>query len=154
MKVLDLINESNDRDFENPLPVDTQSNGIWDLSDEIINELLEQYKNKNDITFNKPDGAIDSTLLQKTIKDINRQVSTLEDVPINKILATEKYLVKSHLDSLVDGEGKPPLIYKSGDTYMVADGNHRVVAAYLQGKKTIKSLVQDLDRLAKQLNIK
>ncbi len=154
MKVLDLINESNDRDFENPLPVDTQSNGIWDLSDEIINELLEQYKNKNDITFNKPDGAIDSTLLQKTIKDINRQVSTLEDVPINKILATEKYLVKSHLDSLVDGEGEPPLIYKSGDTYMVADGNHRVVAAYLQGKKTIKSLVQDLDRLAKQLNIK
>ncbi len=109
MKVLDLINESNDRDFENPLPVDTQNNNIWELSDQIINELLEQYKNKNDITFNKPDGAIDSTLLQKTIKDINRRVSTLEDVPINKILATEKYLVKSHLDSLVDGEGNHTL---------------------------------------------
>ena len=157
--VLEFDEEENPREFPNPLKADVNAAGLWDLSDEITGRLRNQWAADNNVSLVDQRGRNFSNTLAKAIKGAREQYTDIIDIPIDKIITTETHLVKDHLTKLVNGGdidslNKPPTIYKSGDTLVVADGNHRVVAAHLQGKKTISARVFDFDKLKKQLNIK
>lgn len=133
-------------DFVNPLPL-IQNDDAFDLMSEVDGELLQMYKDEQGID-ELPDyrqaGAI-------TVKKRDME-GTVEDVPISQIVSIEKYLNKDHIDALrnnadVKSSSDLPTFYKQGKIYYAGDGNHRLVAKYLDGDKTIKALVLDSDKI-------
>ena len=80
--------------------------------------------------------------------------SKIQTVPVNKIEGLQNYVDQSYLRTLIEqnvgvntkghtGTGETILI-KYKNKYWVMDGNHRVAAAKLRGKKEIKTKVFNL----------
>lgn len=71
---------------------------------------------------------------------------------LNKIKTTQGMLSTYRLNDLYQGTGKSygnPLIVKYKGQYIIRDGNHRVAAAILQGKKSIQADIFDVDKALK-----
>ena len=69
-----------------------------------------------------------------------------ECIPLSLVRATQKRVsesgVEKYLLRLGPGEDYPPLVYLRRDgTYAVADGHHRLVAAFLRGCEQVQVLV-------------
>jgi len=115
-------------DFINPLPV-AKGKIVSDTMD-IIDEVYE---------YMYPDVPF----VQR-----NMLYGTRMEVPIKSIKCIEEKLSSEHIKNIVKNKGdsfEPPLLYLANEIYYAADGNHRIVASYLQGKKTIYCNVLSLD---------
>ena len=155
MRIQDLKERSNEPkpDYPNPLRSIGMNDPLFqkwaDLMDEVEGELLDRYKKENNII---------QSLVGKeygdAIKKLRYRYGQVITVPISNLTSIEPFLYKDHLDTLLrGGERKPdlPLVYKMGSNYLIGDGNHRVVADYLGGKKSTKVVLMDLDKLWKAL---
>ena len=132
-------------DLENPLPI-IQDDDVFELIDEVDNVLLQKYKDEHGIDRleNYRDAGKFTVIMRE-------REGTVEDVPISQIVSLEKYLSKDHINALrgkadVKISSDMPLFYKQGNTYFAGDGNHRIVAAHLDGEKTIRGLVLDTEK--------
>jgi hypothetical protein len=73
-----------------------------------------------------------------------QKVDALEEVPIHKIKTDQSSVSSWEVSRKIDSkeEDHPEFYYHNpSDSYYIADGNHRVSAARLLGKKTIKGIV-------------
>jgi len=127
-------------DLTNPLPI-IQDDDAFELIDEVDAVLLQMYKDEKGIErFDDHREYARVTIMMR------EREGTVEEVPINQVVSLEKYLDKEHVDALrnkseVKTSSEMPLFYKQGNTYYAGDGNHRLVAAHLDGKQTVKGLV-------------
>ena len=134
MKLFEIYSliENDDEDEEhfkntvpNPFPVvDSSRLGEADeYADELVDEYMEQhslkYSNEN---FLKARG----------------QVGKVMDVPMHEIVSTEDRIYPDRVKS--PSNELPYMVFLEGD-YIVLDGNHRVVNAFLNKKTSIKALV-------------
>lgn len=155
MKVQDILNEFDDeeRQFENPVPhVNAMKmEAAFDFMDAIDEVLQKAYKQEHGIQ--EFSNGIE---YGRAIKEQRKKFGEITNVPLNKILATETHLYKDHIDQIIKGgdvksSSELPILYKMGEIYFVGDGNHRVAAEMLRGKKSIKAIVLDSDRILKQI---
>lgn len=128
------------RTFQNPLPHLTPNDPRWgdwyDRGDDVINDWLIA----NGL------GWRDNVVRAK------KAVSQTMRLPIDKLITTERYLdptalKRQHGDKFSSDR---PIIYKVDGNYVVTDGNHRVVQAFLQGQKDIEVDVIDVDAFERQ----
>ena len=154
MKLQDIIHpilEDEGRDYPNPLPSIDMSHPLFsewtDVADEVENELVDQYKRKNNIK------SLTGRDYGKVLKSIRDGVGSVVSLPISSLIATEPYLDKAHLDAVLNNtaelppSSEIPVVYKLGGKFLIGDGNHRVVVEYERGMKKIKALIMDLDKL-------
>ncbi len=64
------------------------------------------------------------------------------DIPISKLIGTEDTVGKR---ALMSPSSELPFVEHSNGKYYVRDGNHRVIAQYLKGAKSIRAKLADLD---------
>lgn len=158
MKVKELLEfsgEEDPRNYPNPLPSinagDPEFEKFDDAAGEVERMMVYQYQKENGI-----EGHLSGREYGNILKQSRQRYGQVTDVPIKKLIATEPFLDKKHLDKIVKGEptdpsDKLPNIYKIGNTYYIGDGNHRVVAASLQGNQTVRTLLLDVDKLKNSL---
>jgi len=130
-----------DHSMVNPMPI-IDNDDVYGFMDDIDSELAELIPNRANLV-----GREYGTALEK----IRYKVGTVQEVPINQIISTEKYLVKDQIRALIKGGAKSssdmPVLYKQGNTYYPGDGNHRIVAQYLSKKNTVRGLVLDAETI-------
>ena len=150
MKLHELTEDSWDdaesrRTTPNPLPIPDSAtlNKVFDVSDDIESKLVAKYRESKEYA---------NTPYPELSRKVRSDWGTMEDVPISKIVGSEKLLDGEHLRALV--HNKPTTttdnvitLIKSGDKYYVQDGNHRVVAAAFRGDETINALVLDVNNI-------
>lgn len=125
------------RDYLNPLPV-IDDPAIFDMMEEVDDTLYQQSGKKASGNY----GQI--------IVALRNAAGSNENVSINKTVGLEKYLDPNKLKTPGSkSSSEYPLFYKTQNTYYVADGNHRVVAAHLAGEHSIVGLVLDVDQILK-----
>lgn len=155
MKVQDILKEFDDdedqREFENPIPFDENKlEGAWDYMDDVDGELAAAYKTEHGME-EFPSGRDYAKALQIQRK----KYGVVADVPLDKLIPTEQYLDKVQIDKIIKGgdvksSSELPILYKTGDMYLIGDGNHRAAAVAISGGKSVKALVLDPE----QINIK
>lgn len=136
-------------DFENPLPIIT-STDVWSDVEDLEGDIIEAWEEKTGKSWRGTYGGVAG------YKQFWEQVGTVEDVPINKIVCTEKWLKKDQIDAIMSGTAKSssslPLIHVVNNTYVATDGNHRIVATALAGKQSIKcNVLHSPDTVNKRL---
>lgn len=143
-------------DFKNPLPQldpNTPYGKRWfDLANELDNDIITNYKIKNNITGKLPIGELGSIL-----KQYRNKFTDVVELPILRLTSIEKRLNSKHLKKLIQGSNVEsssdlPSVYKMGNLYVVSDGNHRVAAAFINGEDTIKVRLLDMDKVWEYLN--
>jgi hypothetical protein len=77
-------------------------------------------------------------------KNVLGQLTTL---PINKLISTERFLDPEGLQRQPDDKFSSPypVIYKVDGTYLITDGNHRIVQAHMNGQTEVEVEVIDVD---------
>ena len=80
-------------------------------------------------------------------KGASAELAQVMDVPMDQIIGTETHLEPAGLER---GPGDQfssdmPLFYFVDGIYMVVDGNHRTVQAFLAGDKSIRGMVINVD---------
>jgi hypothetical protein len=119
-------------DYENPLP-HSNDEWIWHFMEEIEDEYKEHY------------GA------NMRPKDIADKYGKVMNVPLSNIIATEKWLKRDQIESIMNNSATSsselPIFYYEDGKYVVGDGNHRIVAAYLNKESSIKGRVLALEFL-------
>jgi len=156
MKVKELLEFNDDeeagRDYPNPIPaIDENSpdfNKFFDAAEEADNLMIYAYKKQNNI-----EGDLSGREYGNILKQSRQLFGNAVNIPIDKLIATETKLDKSHLNKIMQGEPskKLPDVYKMGGKYYLSDGNHRVAAEALQGNQTVKVLLLDIDKLKNDL---
>jgi len=154
MKIKDLtrpIVEDEDRNYPNPLPSIGMNHPLFtqwaDMADEVESTLIQRYKQENGIE------QLQGREYGNALQMMRERVGSVEILPISSLIATEPYLDEGHLNATVNNterlktSSKMPVVYKMGDKLIIGDGNHRIVAEHLKGKKQIKALLVDLDKL-------
>lgn len=71
-----------------------------------------------------------------------------KDVEIDKLIATQNRVDTAKVKAMASSGGEsaaPPTVVKFAGEHYIADGHHRVVAAWLRGDKTIKARFKDLE---------
>jgi len=159
MKVQDILievwDDENEREFENPIPHDSSKmEDAFEYMDEVDGDLVTLYKQERGIK-EFPSGAEYGKALQVQ----RNKFGEITNIPLNKILASETHLHKDHIDKIIkDGDitasSKLPILYKMGAVYFVGDGNHRIAAEMIRGKKSVEALVLDADRILNQIKNK
>lgn len=156
MKVQDIIkefDEEDDRQYPNPIRVDYErATDIYDLGDEVLGELVSLYNKEHNITKFTPAQWVEAANVQR------EKYGKVMTVPVSNLISMETHLYEPHMKKLASDEkvqstGNLPIIFKTGNDLLVADGNHRVVSEIERGAENIKALVLDLDTLSKQLKI-
>lgn len=68
-------------------------------------------------------------------------------LPIDQLISTERFLNPDALQRQAGAKASSarPVIYKVDGNYLIVDGNHRVVQAYLNNKLRMKVDVVDVD---------
>jgi len=158
MKISELLefeSDEDDRKYPNPIPLKyDRANEIYDFGDDVIGKMVAVYNKEHGITGFSAGNWIKAVSSQK------QKYGKTQEVPVNNLISAESHLYEPHLNKLTNGEnvestGKLPIIYKVENEYLVADGNHRVVADIMKGNKTTKALVLDLVELSNMFkNIK
>jgi len=136
MKINDILKEDWEQDpgydYENPLP-HSNDEWIWHFMEEIEDEYKEYYG------------------VNMRPKDIADNYGKVMSVPLNKIITTEKWLKKEQIEAIMNNNAKSsselPIFYYEDGKYVVGDGNHRIVAAYLNKERSIKGRVLSLEFL-------
>jgi hypothetical protein len=129
---LEKVDNPEDPDFnlKIPAPVKVDHSGdVWD------------YAEGFDCSGRSPDEV-------RAIRaDIKSSPFTVEIVPHNIMITGQDYVsgtgVRQYLEHPSD---KLPVIYLHHGKYIVLDGNHRIVADILMGKKTTKCNVKNVDK--------
>lgn len=103
-----------------------------------INNIHGKWKLKRDIKK-----EADKYINDRTVKysDAFKELP-IEDVPIDKIIPTQKFLTSDNLSSARDSEDTGAYLLKYGAEYYVIDGHHRIANRILAGHKTIKAYVR------------
>jgi len=161
MKVKELLefidDEESPRNYPNPLPSieagDPEFEKFDDAASEAERMMVYKYRSENGIG-----GNITGEEYGNILKQSRQKYGKITNIPIKKLIATEPFLDKNHLDKIMKGEAttpsdKLPNVYKVGNAYYIGDGNHRVVAAALQGNQTVKVLLLDVDKLKNSLTL-
>ncbi len=155
MKIQDIIQtiiEDEGRNYPNPLPSIDMSHPLFsywtDAADAVESDLVYQYKLENNID------KLTGKTYGNAIQTMRERVGSVVNLPISSLIGTEPYLDEDHLKAVMSNtnvmsSGKTPVVYKLDNKYIVGDGNHRVVAAHLNGVKKIKALLIDLDKLTR-----
>ncbi len=156
MKIKELLELNDDeepgRDYPNPIPaIDGNSpdfNKFFNAAEEADNLIVYAYKKQNNI-----EGNLSGSEYGNILKQSRQAFGNVVNIPIDRLIATETKLNKSHLDKIVQGEPseKLPDVYKINSKYYLSDGNHRAAAAALQGKQSIKVLLLDIAKLKNDL---
>jgi hypothetical protein len=76
------------------------------------------------------------------LKSNGRPVRVIKNVPMSSIICTEPTLDPDNVKK--PRNLKPPYLIEHKGKFYVQDGNHRVVRAYLDGKKSIKANVIEI----------
>ena len=143
-------------DFKNPLPLldpRTPYGKRWfDLANDLDNDLITNYKIKNDIT-----DKLSARELGGILKQYRNKFTDVVELPILKLTSIEKRLNSKHLKNLIHGSDVKsssdlPSVYKMGNLHVVSDGNHRVAAAFINGEDSIKVRLLDMDKAWVYLN--
>jgi hypothetical protein len=128
--------EADNRVYPNPLPFLSPKDPRWlewhDRGDEVVGEYMEQHG----LEWRKG-GAAEA-------KNVLGQLTTL---PINKLISTERFLDPEGLQRQPDDKFSSPypVIYKVDGTYLITDGNHRIVQAHMNGQTEVEVEVIDVD---------
>ena len=138
---------------DQPLFYRTAASADWTRAKRqaVIEQLLDRvrFHQKTLVPFDE---------VRTRLKLRNRHYRGLQDVPLGKIVGsvgrykdfTRTFLPRSddirqrwqRVSTMMIATGLPPVqLYKVGDAYFVADGNHRVSVARTQGAKTIEAEV-------------
>lgn len=110
------------------------------------------YLNPNPFAYN-PDGDLMKKLnpwntLEMMDKNVDRSELPIEDIKIEDLVPTQKFLNADNIDDVKDSEDDDVLkstISKYKDKYYILDGHHRIARRILKGDKTIKSHVYNVD---------
>lgn len=114
-----------------------------EVFDDIEGDLSEE------IRFIKPD--VDLRTRIRIVRDKINSLGKLKELPIKELVSLEPSYDPDHIKSNL--KSNPPDIYLYNDVYYVNDGNHRVISAHLNGKKSIKCNVIDLDDVVKYTDV-
>lgn len=141
MRLSQILYEDEDRDHPNPMKSigadDPLFGDAFDAYDDLLYskvdelELTDEYENASNRQRNN------------IILGIRATLSKRESIPFGKIIATEPYLEKAHLDRVIAGQGKQelPIVFNYNGKYIIVDGNHRAAAEFMQGKKSLNAEV-------------
>ena len=146
MRLLDFLQETSidDEDapytYPNPLPRLSVSDPRWNDWFERADEVVSAWLTARNLTW------------RDNIKQAKEAVSTTTRLPIDQLLVTEEFLKPSALKRKAGDKfsSRRPIIYKIDGTYVVSDGNHRVVQAFLNGEKDIEVDLIDVDAYERQ----
>ena len=133
--------------YENPIPFPSEemNDNAYEFGEEIDRKIMREYKNKHG------EERIPLDVLGKVLEQGRQKVGKIIEVPIDKIMASERTLDGKYLQELVQGSGaiseNQPWFLKIDDKYYAQDGNHRIAAAALRGDREIKGLVLDPQNL-------
>lgn len=137
---MQYIAEANERGdtIPNPLP-------FLPVNDPRFSDWFDRYDNAVAGSMGQHDpldyaGAFKSTL---------DALADEEDIPIDKLLATEPVVSKDAVYGSADrkASSRLPIIAKVDGTLFIVDGNHRVVRAHLAGDSHVRALFIDVDSL-------
>jgi hypothetical protein len=119
------------------------------MSDSEIKDYLKNNDMKNPLPYITADDsqnvwdAINNT--DDEVSDVGGQAVPM-DVPINKIVCIEPRLNSAYVKAIQSGKVTKtdlPVFYFYNSKYYASDGNHRIVAAYLNKQPTIRGDVYD-----------
>jgi len=129
--------QDDDQDFINPVPIITDTE-VFNFMDEIDRTAYEMFPENK---------GLSGSAYGMAMKKARAKIGTVEQVPMQQIVSTEKYLKTSQLAAILNGKAKSssdyPILYKQGNTYIAGDGNHRIAAQFIKQQPTIKALVLD-----------
>ncbi len=143
MRLLTFLEMTKDQKYPNPMPhvsMDDPRMEEWYNRGEGI---VERYMKANNIPF---DGG-------KGWKKADAALGTVMDVPMDQIIGTETHLEPSGLERKAGDRfsSDMPVFYFVDGIYMVVDGNHRTVQAFLAGEKSIRGRVLDVEAHERQM---
>lgn len=127
---------ADNRVYPNPLPFMSPSDPRWldwhDRGDEAVYEYME----KHNLAYSRGEAGKAKSAISQT-----------QILPIDQLISTERFLDPEGLQRRTgDKFSSPrPLIYKVEGNYLITDGNHRIVQAFLNGKSRMKVDVIDVD---------
>lgn len=128
--------EADNRVYPNPLPFMSPSDPRWSDWMERGDEAVSEYMEKHGLSYRGGDAG-----------KVKSAISQTQVLPIDQLISTERFLdpkglQRHHWDKF---SSPRPVIYKVEGNYLITDGNHRVVQAYLNGKPRMKVDVIDVD---------
>lgn len=130
---------------ENPLgkmPADAYQ--VMEIFDEIENDFAQALL---------PDDTRPYPEKVKEIRQAIRDLGQIKSVPISKLNTMEPDIDMEHAKALAAGnpnKNGPAIVYFFDNEYYINDGNHRVVAQFLQGKESAEVLVIDTDTIVRK----
>jgi len=116
----------------NPLnngTVDDRAWEIMDVFDDVQADLSDELKLIN------PEIHRDELVAQ--LVRLRRECGRTTTIAIDKLISIEPDFSKAHVDKITGSDTKLPLVFKIKNEYVIADGNHRIIAKYLSGDKTV-----------------
>jgi len=131
-----IEDEDSNRVYPNPLPFMSPRDPRWidwhDRGDEAVHEYMEQHG----LEWRKGDAGQAKSAISQTMV-----------LPISQLISTERFLDPEGLQRQAgDKFSSPrPVIYKVDGNYLITDGNHRIVQAYLNRKSEMEVDVIDVD---------
>ena len=153
MKIFEVTQDEQEEDRRrkpNPLNGGIVDDSAWDAFDDfddelaaIVSELKHQHPGLKHSDYHKMsiDAVIDT--VRPTV------------IPIDQLTSTEPGYNAEHVATIDLNGHSLPIVYQINGLNVIADGNHRVIAAHLSGKKQVKVNLITVDNVvavAKQMH--
>lgn len=150
----DMVNMDDDirgNVIKNPLPnvismEDPFFGEAYDAMDEAVYKFVFQDASQEEMYNSLP--PREKANMVKEMRDHLTQPKTL---PISQLISTEPTIDKSHLDALKAGSTQHKgnaFVFKYKNKNVIADGNHRVIAAFFNGDKNVTVDFLDVDAIS------
>lgn len=157
MKIIELTEKYDREDHINPLnggKVDQSFHDAMDYIEEVQGDLLWELRDENQRKTMSPKERAD-LIYQTELKWFGTTA-----VDVDTLIATEPDYDLQHVKHLMDNpSGKAPRVYEYEGKRYIADGNHRVLAAYFSKQKqvnvnlvNVKQYEEKLHQLIQQNN--
>lgn len=151
MKISEVARDEHEEDLRrktNPLNGGEVNDTAWDIMDEFDEHFFNVVNELKRLTPNLPA----SEYYKRAINLVSDSVNPVS-VPIDKLTSTEPGYNDDHVKKIDISSNNHPNVYHSNGMYVIADGNHRVLAAYFAGKKDVKVnliTINDINKVAKE----
>ena len=128
--------EADNRVYPNPLPFLSPRDPRWADWMDRGEAATYEYMEKHGMSYKNGDaGAAHSAVSQTAV------------LPINQLISTERFLNPDALERPAGSKASSPrpFVYKIDGNYLIADGNNRVVQAFLNKQTEVEVDVMDVD---------
>lgn len=142
MKIRELLREFDNTYVPNPLnggKLSAETYEAMDIINDIEGDLMEE------VSATMPGKSVQDRV--RAMRETIRGLGKVTTMPITKLVPFEPEYNPDHIARI---QSAPADVYLLSGKYYVNDGNHRVIAAHLNGKQTVSvNLIDTADIIAK-----